>query len=96
MKRVIFVAISFLLLVQVMDPAGMGKLLPGPREAEGIPVFKAEPIHPLPEWDGQENIRPRGLASEESSHSRLKITFPVGLLASLLLFLMWKLLQGQE
>jgi hypothetical protein len=79
-----------------MDPAGTGMLLPGPPEAACVPAFKAEPIHPLPEWDGQENIRSRTLAEEESSHRRLRISFPVGLLASLLLVLMWKLLQGQE
>lgn len=96
MKRGIFLTISFLLLAQGMDPGGMGTLLVGPQEAACVPVFKAEPIHPLPEWDGQENIRPSRLPEEESSHSRLRISFPVALLASLLFFLMWKFFQGQE
>jgi hypothetical protein len=96
MNRGILLTISFLLLAPAMDLAGMGKLLLGPQEAACVPVFKAEPIHPLPEWDGQENIRPRRVANEEGSPTRLKISLPVGVLASLLLFLMWKLMQGQE
>ena len=66
-------------------------------EAAATPAFNVKPIHPLPEWDGSEDLRPRRMAREEGSpNSRLKISFPVGLLATLLFFLMWKFLQSQE
>jgi hypothetical protein len=56
--------------------------------------MKAKPIHPLPEWDGREDIRSHAPTPKEDSHARLKISFPVALLATLLFFLMWKIFQG--
>lgn len=97
MKRGILLTISLLLLAQCVGSGGIGTLLLGSEEAACVPVFKVESIHPLPEWDGQESIRSGTIAVEEDSHSsRLKISFPVALLTTLIFFLMWKLLQGQE
>jgi len=96
MKSGIFLAVSFLLLTQGVFPAGMGTILVGPPEAASTPFFDVKPIHPLPEWDGQEDLMPRTRTVEDSPPRRLKITFPVACLATLLFFLMWKFLQGQE
>lgn len=96
MKSGVFLAVSFLLLTQSLFPAGMGTIQVNVPEAASTPFFDVRPIHPLPEWDGQEDLRPQTRALEESSPRRLKITFPVACLATLLFFLMWKFLQGQE
>jgi hypothetical protein len=96
MKNGILFAVSFLLLTQGVFPAGMGTILVRPPEAASTPLFEVKPIHPLPDWDGQEDLTPQTRAVEESSPRRLKITFPVACLATLLFFLMWKFLQGQE
>jgi len=97
MKKGILLTITLLLLAQGLFPVGKATPVPGPREAASTPVFKLKPIHPLPEWEGEADLRPRGLVREEGRHgSRLKISFPVALLATLLFFLMWKFLQSQE
>lgn len=96
MKKVIFLAIFSVLLGQALIQGGGGGLRLEPQEAASSPFLDLRPMHPLPEWDGQENIRPSTGAPEGGSHGRLKITFPVALLATLLFFLMWKFLQGQE
>jgi len=97
MKKGILLTITLLLLAQGVFP-GAGKTpVLGPREAASDPVFNLKPMHPLPDWDGEEDLRPRRLVPEEGAHgSRLKIGFPVALLATLLFFLMWKFLQSQE
>jgi len=95
MKKGIVLAILFVLLGQALMQVG-GALRLEPKEAVSSPFPKIKPIHPLPEWNGQENIRPHTGIDEEGSHRRLKITFPVALLVTVLFFLMWKFLQGQE
>ncbi len=97
MKKGIFLTIVFLFLAQGVFTGGRDTGTIGFLEAAATPVLNVKPIHPLPEWDGPEDLRPRRTAPEEgSSGSRLKISFPVGLLATLLFFLMWKFLQSQE
>jgi len=96
MKKGIVFAIFFGLLGQALIQGGGGTLWLEPQEAASSPFLDLRPMHPLPEWDGQENIRPHTGDPQGGSHGRLKITFPVALLATLLFFLMWKLLQGQE
>jgi hypothetical protein len=97
MKRRIFLTFTMLCLVQTVFAGGWGVLAPGPRESAATPVFSVRPIHPLPDWEGPEDLQPRGHSRQEDSPgSRLKISFPVGMLAMLLFFLMWKFLQSQE
>jgi len=95
MKKGVVLAIFFVLLGQALMSVG-GPFRLETKEAVSSPFPKIKPIHPLPEWNGEENIRPRTGIDEEGSHRRPKITFPVALLATLLFFLMWKFLQGQE
>jgi len=95
MKKCVVMAILLVLLGQVLVQVG-GPLRLEPKEAVSSPFPKIKPMHPLPEWNGEENIRPNTDVDEEGSHRRLKITFPVALLTTLLFFLMWKFLQGQE
>jgi len=97
MKKGIFLSIVFLFLVQGVFTGGRDAGPIGSREAAATPAFNVKPIHPLPEWDSPGDLQPRRTAREEgSANSRLKISFPAGLLATLVFFLMWKLLQGQE
>jgi hypothetical protein len=97
MKRRIFLAIVALWLAQTLFAEGWGMVPTGPRESAATPIFSVRPIHPLPDWDGPEDLQPRGnTPREDSSGSRLRISFPVGMLAMLLFFLMWKFLQSQE
>ncbi len=97
MKKGIFLTIVFLFLAQGVFTGGRDTGTIGSREAAATPVLNVKPIHPLPEWDGAADLQPRRTAREEGSPpSRLKISFPVGLLATLLFFLMWKFLQSQE
>lgn len=96
MNREIFLFLFLFLFCQDPFQTGMGAILSGPQEAASAPSLDIKSIHPLPEWDGQEDLRPRTRAPEGSSHRRLKISFPVALLATLLFYLMWKFLQGQE
>jgi hypothetical protein len=97
MKKGIFLTIVFLFLGQGLFMGDWGTVPIGYREASATPAFNVKPIHPLPEWDGPADLQPRGMAREEGAPvSRLKISFPVGLLATLLFFLMWKFLQSQE
>jgi hypothetical protein len=97
MKKGILLTITLLLLAQGVFPGGRGTPVLGPREAASAPVFNLKPMHPLPDWDGEETLRPPRHVPEEGAHGRrLKISFPVALLATLLLFLMWKFLQSQE
>ena len=97
MKKGIFLSIVFLFLVQGVFTGDWDTGPIGSREAAATPAFNVKPIHPLPEWDGPADLQPRRTAREEgSAKSRLKISFPAGLLATLVFFLMWKLLQGQE
>ena len=76
----------------------MGKDTPsvGPQDSAATPVLNVKSIHPLPEWDDTEDLRPSRNAPKDSSGSPLKLGLPVGLLAMLLFFLMWKFLQGHE
>jgi hypothetical protein len=97
MRKGIYLTIVFLFLAQVLFAGVWDTVSIGPREAAATPVLTVKSIHPLPEWDGPEDLRPSRTAPEESSPAgRLKISFPVGLLATLLFFLMWKFLQSQE
>jgi hypothetical protein len=96
MKKGMILTIFLVLFGQAWIQGEGGSFRFEPQEAASAPVPDLRPIHPLPEWNGQENIRPRTGAPEEGSNRRLKITFPVALLATLLFFLMWKFLQGQE
>jgi hypothetical protein len=97
MKQGIFLTIVFLFLAQGVFTWDWGTVPVGSREAAATPAFNVKPIHPLPEWDGPADLKPRRTVREEATPgSRLKISFPVGLLATLLFFLMWKLLQSQE
>ena len=95
MKKGFVLAIFFVLLGQALMLGG-GPLWLEPKEAASSPFLELRPIHPLPEWNGQENIRPRTGIDDEGSSGRVKITFPVALLVTLLFFLMWKFMQGQE
>jgi hypothetical protein len=97
MKKGIFLTIVFLFLAQGVFTGGWDTGPIGSREAVATIALSVKPIHPLPEWDGPADLQPRRTVREAgSSVSRLKISFPVGLLATLLFFLMWKLLQSQE
>lgn len=97
MKKGIFLSIVFLFLVQGLFTGDWDTVPIGPREASATPAFNVKPIHPLPEFDGPADLQPRRTARQEASPAgRLKISFPVGLLATLLFFLMWKFLQSQE
>jgi hypothetical protein len=97
MKRGIFLSIALLVLVQGMSSDVSDLSWTGSREAVATPVMNVKPIHPLPDWQGPEDLPSgRAVAEEDSAGSRLKISFPVGLLATLLFFLMWKFLQSQE
>ena len=97
MKKGIFLTLVFLFLAQGVFTGGWDT---GPDRVPGggwTPAFNVKPIHPLPDFDGPADLQPRRTAREEGPPpSRLKISFPVGLLATLLFFLMWKLLQSQE
>jgi hypothetical protein len=97
MKKGIFPTIVFLILAQGVFTGGWDTAPTGSREAAATPAFNVKPIHPLPDWDGPGELQPRRTAPEAGPASnRLKISFPVGLLATLLFFLMWKFLQSQE
>lgn len=97
MRKGIFLTIVFLFLAQGLFTGVRGPVPIGSQEAAATPVMKVKPIHPLPDWDSPEDLRHGRKAQEEGSHgSRLKISFPVGVLATLLFFLMWKFLQSQE
>ncbi len=97
MKKGIFLTLAFLFLAQSVFTGGWDTGPIGSREAAATPAFNVKPIHPLPDFDGPADFQPRRTAQAEGSPgSRLKISFPVGLLATLLFFLMWKFLQGQE
>ena len=97
MKKEILLTIVFLFLAQGVFTGGWDTGPIGSREAAATPAFNVKPIHPLPEFDGPADLQPRRTARQEGSPpSRLKISFPVGLLATLLFFLMWKFLQSQE
>ena len=97
MKKEILLTIVFLFLAQGVFSSGWDAGTIGSREAAASPALKVKSIHPLPEWDNPADLQPRGTAREAgSSAGRLKISFPVGLLATLLFFLMWKFLQSQE
>lgn len=97
MKKGIFLTIVSLFLAQGVFTGGWDTGPIGSREAAATSALTIKPIHPLPEWDGAADLQPRRTIRETgSSASRLKISFPVGLLATLLFFLMWKFLQSQE
>ena len=98
MKRGVFLTIVFLFLVQGVFMGDWDTAPIGAGEAAATPGFNVKPIHPLPEWDGPADLQPRRttVPKEEPPGNRLRISFPVGLLATLLFFLMWKLLQSQE
>jgi|GEM_PF-3430045 len=97
MKKGLFPTIVFLFLAQGVFMGDLETVPIGSREVSAAPAFNVKPIHPLPEWDGPADLQPRGAAPEgRVSGSRFRISFPVGLLATLLFFLMWKLLQSQE
>ena len=97
MKKGIFLTIVFLFLAQGVFTGDWDTVPIGSREASATPAFYVKPIHPLPDWDSPADLQPVRMAREERSPvSRLKISFPVGLLATLLFFLMWKFLQSQE
>lgn len=96
MKKEVFLILSLLLVSEDPFRGGMEVRLSGPQEAAAAVSLDVKSIHPLPEWDGQEDLRPSTRGPEEESQGRLKISFPVALLTTLLFFLMWKLLQGQE
>lgn len=97
MKRQMLLAVATFCLVQILFAGGSDLLPTGPRESAAAPVFSVRPIHPLPDWDGPEDLQPRGNSRRaDSPGSRLRISFPVGMLAMLLFFLMWKFLQSQE
>ncbi len=97
MKRGIFVSIALLVLAQGLSSVAGDVSWTGSREAAATPAMYVKPIHPLPDWQGPEDLPSgRAVAEEDSPASRLKISFPVGLLATLLFFLMWKFLQSQE
>ena len=50
-----------------------------------------------PDWDEPADLRPsKGSSEEDASANRFRVSLPVGLLAMLLFFLMWKFLQSQE
>jgi len=95
MKKGIFVTIVFLFLTQGSFTGWKGT--PVPRDTAAAPALNVKSIHPLPEWEGPEDLGSRSARPEGGSKAeRLKISFPVGLMAILLFFLMWKFLQGQE
>jgi hypothetical protein len=97
MKKGIILTILFLLLAQGLFARVGGHVSVGPQEAAAALVPQVKPIHPLPDWENPEDLRPRKTIQEQdSTGGRLKISFPVGLLATLLFFLMWKFLQSQE
>jgi hypothetical protein len=97
MKKGVFLTIVLLFLFQGFFTGGAGSISIGKKEAASTPVLNVKPIHPLPDWDHPEDLRSRRNAAEgASSDRRFKISFPVGLLATLLFFLMWKFLQSQE
>ena len=96
MRRGIFLTIAILFLVQGSFSGGRGTPTVGLQESAATPVLNVKSIHPLPEWDDPEDLRPHRNAPEDSPGSHLKISLPVGLLALLLFFLMWKFLQSQE
>ena len=97
MKKGIFLTLAFLFLAQGVFTGGWDTGPIGSREAAATPAFNVRSIHPLPDFDGMEDLQSRRTTREtESSGSRLKISFPAGLLATLLFFLMWKLLQSHE
>lgn len=96
MKKEVFLILFLLLFARDPFQGGVGAMLPGPLEAASALSLDVKSIHPLPEWDGEQNLRSHTHGPEEGSQRRLKITFPVALLATLLFFLMWKFLQGQE
>jgi len=97
MKKAVFLSIVCVFLMQGVFPGGWGAGPIGSRDAAATPAFNVRPIHPLPDWDSPGDLQSRRTAGEEeASESRLKITFPVGLLATLVFFLMWKFMQGQD
>ena len=97
MKKGVFFTIVFLFFAQGLFTGDWVTAPIGSSEAAATPGFNVKPIHPLPDWDGPADLHPRATVQEEGGASnRLKISFPVGLLATLLFFLMWKLLQSQE
>ena len=97
MKKGIFLTLAFLFLAQGVFTGGWDTGPVGSREAAATPAFNVRPIHPLPDFDAPEDLQPRRATREEkSSVGRLKISFPAGLLATLLFFLMWKFLQSNE
>jgi len=97
MKKGIFLTLVLLFLAQGVFTGDWDTVPVGSREAAATPAFNVKPIHPLPEWDGPADFQPQRTVREEgASSSRLKISFPVGLRATLLVLRMWKLLQSQE
>jgi hypothetical protein len=97
MKKGIFLITICLFLAPGLFTGEWGTAPVGCPEAAATPGFSAKPIHPLPDWDNPADFQPRRTSGEEGDPgSRLRISFPVGLLAMLLFFLMWKLLQSQE
>ena len=97
MKKGVFFTIVFLFFAQGLFTGDWDRVPIGSPEVAATPGFHVKPIHPLPDWDGPADLYPRRTFQEEGKTSnRLKISFPVGLLAMLLFFLMWKLLQSQE
>ena len=97
MKKAILLSTVCVFLMQGLFAGGWDTGPIGARDAAATPAFNVRPIHPLPEWDSPGNLQPRGTAREEEApDSRLKISFPVGFLATLVFFLMWKFMQGQE
>ena len=95
MKKAIFLSIVYVFLMQGVFSGGWDAGLIGSRDAAATPAFNVRPIHPLPEWDSPGDLQSRRMAREEEApDSRLKISFPVGFLTTLVFFLMWKFMQG--
>lgn len=97
MRKGIFLGIAVLLLAQGTFTGGKGTTAVGLRESVATPLLNVKSIHPLPDWHDPQELRPRGsVPADGPAGVRLKVSFPVGLLAMLLFFLMWKFLQSQE
>ncbi len=97
MKKGIFLAIVFLVLTQGVFAEWKGTFLAGPRETAAAPALNVKTIHPLPDWQGPEDLRARSTRPDEGlKGGRFKISLSVGLMATLFFFLMWKFLQDQE
>ena len=96
MKRGIFLTLVILFLAEGWFPVGKDTPSVGSQESAATPVLNVKSIHPLPEWDDAEDLHPGRNVPKDSSGSHLKLGLPVGLLAMLLFFLMWKFLLGQE